>query len=85
MKNIYETSPFATFFPAEKVKACRAKQTLSFRVNAPVQRPTQRLYIVGSVEALGGWDVEKALPLSIDSYPYWTIALDVKTLGDEFE
>ena len=54
MKNIYETSPFATFFPAEKVKACRAKQTLSFRVNAPVQRPTQRLYIVGSVKALGG-------------------------------
>ena len=85
MKNIYETSPFATFFPAEKAQACRAKQILSFRVNAPIQRPTQRLYIVGSVEALGCWDVEKALPLTIESYPYWTIALDMKTLGDEFE
>ncbi|MBR4851266.1 MAG: 4-alpha-glucanotransferase [Tidjanibacter sp.] len=85
MKNIYETSPFATFFPAEKAQACRAKQILSFRVNAPIQRPTQRLYIVGSVEALGCWDVEKALPLTIESYPYWTIALDMKSLGDEFE
>ena len=85
MKNIYETSPFATFFPAEKAQACRAKQILSFRVNAHIQRPTQRLYIVGSVEALGCWDVEKALPLTIESYPYWTIALDMKSLGDEFE
>ena len=85
MKNIFETSPFATFFPAEKAQACRAKQILSFRVNAPIQRPTQRLYIVGSVEALGCWDVEKALPLTIESYPYWTIALDMKALGDEFE
>lgn len=85
MKNIYETSPFATFFPSEKRAACRAKQTLSFRLNAPVQRPSQRLYIVGSAEALGGWDVEKALPLSIDTYPYWSIVLDIKTLGEEFE
>ncbi|MBR1957705.1 MAG: hypothetical protein IKA28_01725, partial [Tidjanibacter sp.] len=84
MKNIYETSPFATFFPSEKRAACRAKQTLSFRLNAPVQRPSQRLYIVGSAEALGGWDVEKALPLSIDTYPYWSIVLDLKTLGEEF-
>ena len=85
MKNIFETSPFATFFPSEKAPACRAKQTLSFRLNAPVQRPSQRLYIVGSCEKLGGWNVEKALPLTIDTYPYWTIKIDMKELGDEFE
>ena len=65
MKNIYETSPFATFFPSEKEAQCRAKHTLSFRVYAPVARPSQRLYIVGSSAVLGAWDVEKALPLTL--------------------
>ncbi len=85
MKNIYETSPFATFFPAEKEVKCRAKHTLSLRVYAPTARPSQRLYIAGSSEALGGWDVEKALPLTLASYPYWTLSLDLAKLGDEFE
>ncbi len=85
MKNIYETSPFATFFPAEKAATLRAKHRLSFRVYAPAARPSQRLFIVGSSELLGAWDVEKALPLTLESYPYWTIALDLAKLGDEFE
>ena len=85
MKNIFETSPFATFFPAEKEVKIRAKHTLSFRVYAPTARASQRLYIVGSCEALGSWDAEKAVPLTLASYPYWTVALDLAKLGDEFE
>ena len=85
MKNIYETSPFATFFPVEKAAAKRAKHLLSFRVYAPAARPSQRLYVVGSAEALGGWDVEKAVALTLESYPYWTLSLDLSKLGDEFE
>lgn len=50
MKNIYETSPFGTFFPAEKVATLRAKYQLSFSLYAPTARPSQRLYIVGSSE-----------------------------------
>ncbi len=85
MKNIYETSPFATFFPAEKEAKIRAKHQLTFKLYAPVARPSQRLYVVGSSQALGAWDVEKALPLTLASYPYWTLALDLSKLGDEFE
>ncbi len=85
MKNIYETSPFATFFPREKEALCRAKHRLSFRVYAPAARPSQRLYIIGSNEALGAWDLAKAVPLTLSSYPYWTLTLDLAKLGDEFE
>ena len=85
MRNIYETSPFATFFPAEKAPKSRAKHTLSFRLYAPVARPAQRLYIVGSCEQLGAWNPEKAVPLTLESYPYWTVVLDLAKLGDEFE
>ncbi|MBO7300431.1 MAG: 4-alpha-glucanotransferase [Tidjanibacter sp.] len=85
MKNIYETSPFATFFPSEKEVKSKAKYTLSLRVYAPTARPSQRLYIVGSSEVLGCWDAEKAVPLTLSSYPYWTVALDLSKLGDEFE
>jgi len=85
MKNIYETSPFATFFPAEKEAKIRAKHQLTFKLYAPVARPSQRLYVVGSSQALGAWDVEKALPLTLASYPYWTLSLDLSKLGDEFE
>ena len=85
MKNIYETSPFGTFFPAEKEAVCRAKNRLSWRVYAPVVRPSQRVYVVGSCEKLGGWNVDKALPLTLTAYPYWSLALDMKGLGSEFE
>ena len=85
MKNIYETSPFATFFPAEKEVKSRAKHTLSLRVYAPTARPSQRLYLSGSSVELGAWDTEKALPLTLASYPYWTLSLDLSKLGDEFE
>ena len=85
MKNIYETSPFATFFPSEKEAQCRAKHRLSFRVYAPTARPSQRLYIIGSGELLGNWDAEKAVPLTLSSYPFWTLSLDLSKLGDEFE
>ncbi len=85
MKNIYETSPFGTFFPAEKAAILRAKHQLSFRVYAPTARPSQRLYIVGSSEQLGGWNTDKAVPLTIDSYPHWKVSLDLAKLGDEFE
>ena len=85
MKNIYETSPFGTFFPAEKEAVCRAKTRLSWRVYAPVVRPSQRVYVVGSCEKLGGWNVDKALPLTLTAYPYWSLALDMKGLGSEFE
>ncbi|MBO5805602.1 MAG: 4-alpha-glucanotransferase [Tidjanibacter sp.] len=85
MKNIYETSPFATFFPAEKVVKLRAKHQLSFRLYAPTARPSQRLYVVGSSEALGCWDADKAVALTLENYPYWTASLDLAKLGDEFE
>ena len=85
MKNIYETSPFGTFFPAEKVATLRAKHQLSFSLYAPTARPSQRLYIVGSSEALGGWNTDKAVPLAIGSYPHWKVSFDLAKLGDEFE
>ena len=85
MKNIYETSPFGTFFPAEKVATLRAKYQLSFSLYAPTARPSQRLYIVGSSEALGGWNTDKAVPLAIGSYPHWKVSFDLAKLGDEFE
>ena len=42
------------------------------RVYAPSIRPNQVLALVGSGNALGYWDVEHALTMNCNGFPYWT-------------
>lgn len=55
--------------------------TLCVKVRAPQLRRNERLVLVGDEPALGGWDINKALPMTEHSHNEWTAMIDARTLG----
>ena len=54
-------------------------------VRAPQLRIGQQLGIAGAGDALGNWDINKALPMYEHEYHEWVISLDVAQLPQTFE
>lgn len=87
------SSPFTQiFFRREQQHELRTKpkfrQAITIRIYAPAVRPNQELCIIGSSEALGGWDLRKALPMDGTAFPEWSITLDADktmTTGDQYK
>ena len=61
------------------------QQTVRLKVRAPQLRIGQQLGIAGAGEALGNWDINKALPMYEHEYHEWVISLDVAQLPQTFE
>lgn len=55
-----------------------------FQVAAPMIYPDQVLAMVGEPDALGAWNVERAIPMNDYAFPYWTLALPANCLPDRF-
>lgn len=53
-------------------------------VSAPLVKPDEYIAISGDNDALGNWDVSKALPLNDHDFPVWNISLDIKKLNLPF-
>ena len=45
----------------------------------------QSVYVLGSIPELGNWDISKALILSCEKYPQWSIELDIEHLNTPIE
>ena len=61
------------------------QRTIRLKVRAPQIRIGEQLGIVGAGEALGNWDVMKALPMFEHEYHEWVISLDAASLPQTFE
>ena len=60
-------------------------RTVRLKVRAPQLRIGEQLGIVGAGEALGNWNVDKALPMFEHEYHEWVISLDAAALTQTFE
>lgn len=56
------------------------RKTVRLKVRATQLSSTERLVLVGSDRALGGWDVAKALPMYEHDYNEWIADIDAATL-----
>ena len=58
---------------------------LMFNVAAPMIAPDEVLALSGSCEALGNWNIDKALIMSDADYPFWSCAVNAASLPADFE
>ncbi|MBR5654723.1 MAG: 4-alpha-glucanotransferase [Prevotella sp.] len=68
--------------PVEKTEFVR---TVRFKVRAPQLRHEERLALVGSDKVLGGWQLQKALPMAEHNYNEWIVDVDASHLAPSFE
>ena len=68
--------------PVEKTEYGR---TVRFKVRAPQLRHEERLALVGSDKVLGGWHLQKALPMAEHNYNEWIVDVDASHLAPSFE
>ena len=61
------------------------QRTVRLKVRAPQLQIGEQLGIVGAGEALGNWDVNKALPMFEHEYHEWVISLDASVLPQTIE
>jgi 4-alpha-glucanotransferase len=61
------------------------QQTVRLKVRAPQLRIGQQLGIAGAGDALGNWDINKALPMYEHEYHEWVISLDASELPQTLE
>ena len=61
------------------------ERTVRLKVRAPQIRIGEQLAIVGACDALGNWDVNKALPMFEHEYHEWVVSLDAAQLPQTFE
>ena len=54
--------------------------TVRLKVRAPQLREDERLAVVGDAEALGNWNIKKALPMTEHSYNEWMVNIDATRL-----
>lgn len=52
-----------------------ASKTLTIRVFAPSVRPDEELMLAGGCEALGNWDIDKALRMADENFPEWSVTI----------
>lgn len=58
---------------------------LLIKVNAPYVKREQVLAICGGCEALGSWDVEKAVEMCDCNFPEWSVAVDLNKCKENVE
>ena len=58
-------------------------RTLRMVVRAPQLRSDQRLVLCGADEALGEWDVQKALPMTEQNFNEWAVDIDAGELKNK--
>ncbi|PKP11936.1 MAG: 4-alpha-glucanotransferase [Bacteroidetes bacterium HGW-Bacteroidetes-4] len=63
----------------------KTTRVLEFSVTAPQVHKNQWLGISGSCDALGNWDIQKAIPLNNGAFPDWKLALDMTKLPNTFD
>ena len=68
--------------PVEKTEYGR---TVRFKVRAPQLRHEERLALVGSDKVLGGWHLQKVLPMAEHNYNEWIVDVDASHLAPSFE
>ena len=62
------------------------EQVVCLKVRAPQLRSQQRLAVIGQPDALGAWNVEKAIAMQEHGNNEWVVTLDAKKLpSDPFE
>ena len=58
------------------------EKTVRLVVRAPQLREGQRLAVVGAQKALGGWNPDKALPMTMHNYCEWAVDINASLLQD---
>ncbi|TFK24931.1 glucoamylase [Coprinopsis marcescibilis] len=53
--------------------------SVTFNVNAQTVWGAESIYITGSIDQLSGWSPERAIQLSADRYPTWSVTLQLPT------
>jgi len=72
--------------PCDKFeRVVKSDKKVLLKVLAPSVKNTQSLAVLGNQEELGNWDVSKALILSCDKFPQWSVELDAGNLGNPVE
>lgn len=72
--------------PPEHAKIKRmGNTTVRFRVFAPRLRRGDRIYVAGSAQALGAWDIKKAVPMERGTFPFWSLELLSGALDETFD
>ena len=66
-------------------RVVKSNKKVLLKVLAPHLENTQSLAILGNQEELGNWDVSKALILSCDKFPQWSVELDAGNLKSPVE
>ncbi|MCL2650657.1 MAG: 4-alpha-glucanotransferase [Candidatus Azobacteroides sp.] len=61
-------------------RVVKSGKKLLIKILAPHVGNTQSLAIIGNQKELGNWDVSKALILSCDKFPLWSVELDAGKL-----
>ncbi|MBR4482914.1 MAG: 4-alpha-glucanotransferase, partial [Paludibacteraceae bacterium] len=81
IENVFMTQPFQDVLFKNNYEKVPAKNTRKythiFRVKAPLLKPGEALCIVGNAKALGKWDTTKALLMSNQDTPWWSIKVDL--------
>lgn len=69
----------------QHVLPIKTTRIVEFSVTAPQILNNQWLCITGNCEALGNWDIQKAVPLNNSAFPEWKLALDMTKLPNTFD
>ncbi|MGI9526749.1 MAG: 4-alpha-glucanotransferase [Weeksellaceae bacterium] len=68
---------------AKKLRVSK-KDTHLFKVPFRIMNPNERLYIIGSPKALGGWDETKAIEMKWDGEGHFYISIDLSDCTESF-
>ena len=68
---------------AEALKPTDYALTLRIKVRAPQLRSFERLALVGDADAIGGWNVNKALTMTEEQPNEWTVDVNASALAGE--
>ena len=72
--------------PCDKFeRVVKSDKKVLLKVLAPHMENTQSLAILGNQKELGNWNVSKALILSCDKFPQWSVELDAGSLKSPVE
>ncbi len=81
IENVFMTSPFQNVLFKKNYESVPEKKKLKYthilRVKAPLLKSGEALCVVGSCKSLGNWDTSKALLMDNQSYPWWSVKVDL--------
>lgn len=79
---IFSTSLFSSLYKTDS--AIAPKGNIQLRIFAPHLQDDEELCVVGDCESLGGWSLHKALPLSVETFPYRAVSFVLLQLPATF-